>query len=93
MLRPRPSLALAALLALVSCGDERPPRRQIGGSPAGDVCQLVELVACSVPGCREPDCTAPRYWCCSYGEIGQPLGCFYSTDLTRCWYSHQALTP
>lgn len=58
--------------------------QQIGTGPRGDVCYPAEVVSCSTPTCRESDCVAPRYWCCSYGEIGQPLGCGYVVDIAAC---------
>lgn len=89
----RLALLASAVLSLAACADDAPATQDIGGGPRGDVCQLVEAVPCSTPVCRDPDCVAPRYWCCSYGEIGQPLGCSYVVDLAQCWYSYVAAEP
>lgn len=77
-------LMLLAMLAACGVDEVSISEQEIGGGPRGDVCYPAESVSCSTPTCRESDCTAPRYWCCSYGEIGQPLGCGYVVDIAAC---------
>lgn len=78
---------LMLLAMLAACGVDEVSEQEIGGGPRGDVCFLSEYVPCWMPTCREIDCVAPRYWCCDYGEIGQPLGCGYIVDNTSCGLS------
>lgn len=84
-------MVVVAVCALAACGVDEVSvaEQEIGGGPRGDVCYLSDVASCSTPTCRDTDCVAPRYWCCSYGEIGQPLGCSYVVDLGACGYSWQ----
>lgn len=79
--------AMLAVSMLSACGVEEfaTSEQEIGGGPRGQFCWVSpDRAVCSTPTCRDPDCTAPRYMCCDYGEIGQPLGCYYAVDVGAC---------
>lgn len=57
--------------------------QEINGRPNGDVCILTDMVPCWTPQCQD-DCTAPRYFCCEYGNGGFPIGCGYIVDGIAC---------
>ena len=81
--------ACVCVFAIVSCYTEETDvvledvNQEINGRPNGDVCILTDMVPCWTPQCQD-DCSAPRYFCCEYGNGGFLLGCGYIIDGIAC---------